>query len=214
MPDKNNAENNYRKAYTTLRERIALLKYQPGESLNEAELAEELGFSRSPIRKALVILQEENLVNKVPRKGTYVSSVTLRELKEVFSLRNHLLKLVAKQLADNITAEEIDSLKSLNDKMKEENDEEKLIKMDLNFHCQLHRATHNQLLAQYMRTLLFKASRIWNFSVNEKLAHEFSADFSDLIDAIERRDKNEIERVQISHSQKTIKYIQDDLNEI
>ena len=113
MPDKNNAENNYRKAYTTLRERIALLKYQPGESLNEAELAEELGFSRSPIRKALVILQEENLVNKVPRKGTYVSSVTLRELKEVFSLRNHLLKLVAKQLADNITAEEIDSLKQI-----------------------------------------------------------------------------------------------------
>lgn len=211
---KNNAEGNYREAYTTIRERIALLKYQPEESLNEAELAEELGFSRSPIRKALLILQEENLVNKVPRKGTYVSPITLWGLKEVFSLRNHLLKLVAKQIADNITDEEINSLKSLNEKMKEENDEEKLIKKDLDFHCQLHRATHNQLLAQHMRMLLFKASRIWNFSVNEKLAHEFSEDFSSLIDAIERRNKNEIERVLISHSQKTIKYIQDDLNEI
>ena len=82
----------------------------PGERLMEIPLAEELGVSRTPIREAIRILEQEGLVVMIPRRGTYVADMSLKDVTEVFELRSILEELAAELAAERITNEEIEAL--------------------------------------------------------------------------------------------------------
>ena len=59
-----------------IRAQIIAGRLAPGQRLNEAELSETLNVSRSPLREAFLILERENLVVNIPRKGTYVTPMS------------------------------------------------------------------------------------------------------------------------------------------
>ncbi len=87
--------------------------YGPGSRLNEAELAESMGVSRSPIREAIQRLAKEGLVELVPRKGSFVTSLKLDEVKELFELRE-VLEIKAPELAaQRISNQELSQLSKL-----------------------------------------------------------------------------------------------------
>ena len=73
-----------------LRSRIVSLELPPGTSISENELATTLGVSRTPIREALLILAEEQLVEVFPRVGTFVTPVDVRLVKNSQFLREAL----------------------------------------------------------------------------------------------------------------------------
>ncbi len=75
------------RASDTVRELILHGEFAAGSRLGEAELAERLGVSRTPVREALTRLAAEGLVEIVPNRGARVSSWTVAELDEVFDLR-------------------------------------------------------------------------------------------------------------------------------
>lgn len=56
---------------------------KPGERLMEIQLAEELGVSRTPIREAIRKLELEGFVVMVPRRGTYVADISLKDIAQV-----------------------------------------------------------------------------------------------------------------------------------
>jgi len=62
-------------------------KLLPGQKLNEIELAEHLGISRPPLREAFRILGNENLVISLPRKGCYVTEVSIRDCQQIYKVR-------------------------------------------------------------------------------------------------------------------------------
>ena len=64
-------------AYRILKEKIVNCIYPPGSMLNEAQLATELGFSRTPTREAISILEMEGFLRIVPKKGILVSDILL-----------------------------------------------------------------------------------------------------------------------------------------
>jgi DNA-binding GntR family transcriptional regulator len=74
----------------TVRELILRGDLAAGSRLGEAELAERLGVSRTPVREALTRLAAEGLVEIVPNRGARVSSWTVAELEGVFDLRSSL----------------------------------------------------------------------------------------------------------------------------
>ena len=59
----------------------------PGQKLNELTLSSLLGISRPPLREAFRVLENEHLIHSIPRKGTYVSSLSVEDLREVFQAR-------------------------------------------------------------------------------------------------------------------------------
>jgi DNA-binding GntR family transcriptional regulator len=59
----------------------------PGQKLNELELAERLGISRPPLREAFRLLEGENLVVSVPRKGCNVTEVSIRDCRQIYKAR-------------------------------------------------------------------------------------------------------------------------------
>lgn len=77
-------------AYHLLKEKITSCTYSPGSQLNEEQLQNELGMSRTPIRDALSRLEQEGLVTIRSKKGITVTPLSIKELNMTFELRQLL----------------------------------------------------------------------------------------------------------------------------
>ena len=85
--------------FTVLKDRIIRWHYPAGYRFTEAELCDEFGVSRSPIREALRMLVENNLVEKAPYKGYSVKQLDLQEIHELYDVRLALETFVIERLA-------------------------------------------------------------------------------------------------------------------
>lgn len=76
--------------YARLREQIVTLEREPGQMLYENELSEQLGVSRTPVREAIRLLASEQLVDVLPQRGTRVTLISERKVREVQFIREQL----------------------------------------------------------------------------------------------------------------------------
>ena len=79
----------------TLRDAVRRGVLKPGERLMEIQLAEELGVSRTPVREAIRKLEMEGYVIMMPRRGTYIADLSIRDINEVFEIRTSLESLAS-----------------------------------------------------------------------------------------------------------------------
>ena len=79
--------------FNTLREAILKGELKPGERLMELQLASKLGVSRTPIREAIRMLEQEGLAVTMPRKGAEVAKMTLKDMEDVLEVRDALEKI-------------------------------------------------------------------------------------------------------------------------
>ncbi|MEW1644227.1 GntR family transcriptional regulator [Streptomyces sp. NPDC091219] len=84
------------KVYEYLRDGIIEGELPPGTRLLERELSERLQVSRIPVREALPQLEAEGLITTLPRRGSVVTQLTLRDIDELFSIRTSLEVLAAR----------------------------------------------------------------------------------------------------------------------
>jgi DNA-binding GntR family transcriptional regulator len=85
--------------YDKLKSMILGNELQAGQKLIQEKLAAELGVSRTPLSKALQLLEFEMLVESVPRKGVYVKKINLQEMLDVFDCREGLEAVAARVAA-------------------------------------------------------------------------------------------------------------------
>ena len=85
----------------------------PGERIMEITLAEQLGVSRTPVREALRKLELEGYVVMMPRRGTYVADMSVRDICEIFEIRTALESLSNGLAAEHITEDELEHLQRL-----------------------------------------------------------------------------------------------------
>jgi len=91
------------RVYATLRQGILDGVYAPGARLGEADLADALGVSRTPVREALRRLGSEGLLSTLPNKGARVRRWTTSELSDISDLRAILEGYAAGQAATRVT---------------------------------------------------------------------------------------------------------------
>jgi DNA-binding GntR family transcriptional regulator len=77
-------------AVSRLRREILSGKTEPGERLVEEQLTRRLGISRAPLREALRLLAQQGLVEHVPRRGVRVATLSDRDVRELFTVRDVL----------------------------------------------------------------------------------------------------------------------------
>lgn len=87
------------RAYTELRSLIVSWDLPPGSPLNEVQLAERLGISRTPLRQAIQRLAHEGLVRLTPGRGAQVSEITLQDVVSLFQMREALETYAARLCA-------------------------------------------------------------------------------------------------------------------
>jgi DNA-binding GntR family transcriptional regulator len=125
------------KVYESLRQAIMSGKLVPGERLLEAKLAEEIGVSRAPVREAISRLEMEGLIDLLPRRGSYVSTLSEEDAWEVYTLRAALEGLAYGLAKEHISEDGFAKLQAIVDRMKqcvEEGDREGLSELDTAFH--------------------------------------------------------------------------------
>jgi DNA-binding GntR family transcriptional regulator len=87
-------------AYAEVKRRILDAEWAPGSQVLEAAIAMELGLSRTPVREALVRLQQEGLIEIVPRHGMRVSALSPADMREIYQVLTSLEPTAAALLAE------------------------------------------------------------------------------------------------------------------
>lgn len=135
--------------YQILRNDICSGKYEPGFWLQEKELAEELGVSRSPVREALRQLVSDGLVVEVPNKGVFVKEFTPRDIDEIFDMRVMLESYGIQKSRRNLTTVRRQHLFELLEQMEKTyaaGDMEGYVRADEEFHIRLVELGGNSLV--------------------------------------------------------------------
>lgn len=105
-------------AHSHIRRKIVSGEFAPGHVLSALELATEIGVSRTPVRDALRVLEQEGLVELTPRQESRVKSLTYEEFREMCELRIALESYFVMLAAERRTDEDLVTLKNSLDKMK------------------------------------------------------------------------------------------------
>ncbi len=168
---RNSGENLNEIAYRSIKDDIISCSLQPGDDISEATLLARYGFSRAPVRSALLRLRQEGLVVSRGRRGNMVSQVTFRDVQEIFQLRL-LLEVVATRLAaGKVDAERI---ARLNDAVVAASadgsapDESDYMRANRRFHRYVAEASGNRRLAALVIDLMEQHERIVHLGLSSR----------------------------------------------
>ncbi len=158
------------KIYNTIKQRILNLHYEPGQNLNQKELAAELGMSQTPIREVFLRLEWEKLVTILPRIGIHVTKIDFKELKEVYRTRILIEGELGRLTAQNISDDQLAEMKKLLEsckKIKGERAREKLVGLDKKFRDILSNAANCSTLQEISELLYNQTLRVWHLTFDE-----------------------------------------------
>ena len=139
-----------------LRNLILTGKIKPGTRLMEVDLANEMGVSRTPIREAIRKLEEEGLVVIEPRKGAYVSEVSVPDIVNILEVRENMDGLSSYLAAERISEKgklKLADVSSRFNKAVDSGDMYEMIKYDTLFHKIIVEETNNNYLVNMMDKL-------------------------------------------------------------
>lgn len=179
-------------AYFILRDWIVEGKLKPNEKLRDKELAEQLGVSRTPIREALLRLEEEGLVKTKPNSSTVVCPIDIHDAWHLYSIVWTLEKLALAQSFDFITAEHIDLMGKANQRLLKalkEGDCLLAVEADNDFHSVYLQLSHNVELQRILVGVKYKLKRLelYYFEYIQD-AHFSYAEHQKIIEAFQKND--------------------------
>jgi len=139
-----------------IRQAIVDGTFSPGERLMEIQLAEDMGVSRTPVREAIRKLELEGFVVMIPRRGTYVANISIKDINDVYEIRTSLDVLAAGLAAERIEPEELQEMQRLLveiGKAIEAGKLQDIIALDTEFHDVLYKASRNERLRNIISNL-------------------------------------------------------------
>jgi DNA-binding GntR family transcriptional regulator len=150
-------------AYTQLRDAILDGTLEPGEQLRDAELAEWLGLSRTPIREAVARLEEYGLVETKPNSYTRVTPLSARDARDAFTVYAALEALAASLAVPRLTGDDLKTMRAANGDFADAlaaADVDAAVSADDRFHGVLVQAAANGEIARSLERLLPKIRRL------------------------------------------------------
>ena len=143
-------------AYQKIKNGILECRYQPGQKLSEAKLANELHLGRSPIRSALARLERDGWVRVLPQNGTFVRRFTPEEVASMSELRLLLEAHAASVAATRVAPEELAELRNRFERLKVMGATEyfdDFLALDDLFHGMVYRVAGNVFITEILNNL-------------------------------------------------------------
>ncbi len=155
------------RAYQVIKEKIISLEMPPGSVIQDFALTEELGVGRTPIREALKLLEAENLIFTVPRRGIFVSHVSITDLQQVCEIRIELEGLTARLAAQRADDAELSELAVICDesRLARATSVTERIAEDRKLHNRLAVASHNRFLEAEVQRFYDLSLRLWRLAL-------------------------------------------------
>lgn len=107
----------YEKIYEYVCEKIQNGEYKVGDRIVEEDLSKKMGVSRTPIREALAHLSSQGIIEKIPRRGFFISAVDKNKKNEIYQVIGHLEKLAVSTSINLLTEEDYNKLREVIAKM-------------------------------------------------------------------------------------------------
>jgi len=172
--------------------------------LDERRLSEGLGVSRTPIREAMTLLEQEGFVRTRPRRGIFVVRKSKREIVEIITVMAALESMAARLAAERASAGEIAGLRGLMDDFRHGNDGERLAEYsdaNIAFHQAIIKMGGCGLLAEMTENLFIHMRAIRKITIHqENRAARSITDHMRIIEALECRDPGLAERLAREHA--------------
>jgi DNA-binding GntR family transcriptional regulator len=181
-------------AYREIKNRILEARYRAGEKLSETRLCAELGLGRSPIRTALARLKEEGWVAVSPQSGTYVKSLSPKDIEDVIELRllleMHVAGIAARRIGDAELCRLRQALTTLGPRIVKGGMEE-FTELDDQIHSAIYEAAGNQLIAGLLQTLREKARWVLPNTATTLERRHALRELERIVEALEKRSPDE-----------------------
>lgn len=125
-------------AYEKIKNYILESGIKPGSPIDEQTLTEITGTSRTPVREALLQLSIEGLIEIIPKKGAFITRISLQDIIEIFQLREVVEGYAARLAASKINPDKLDEINNLFIIAKKEKNPSKKIEMHMKSNELLH----------------------------------------------------------------------------
>ena len=149
-------------AYDTLLHRIVSTEFKPVEVLNESSLVDDLGMSRTTIHSAMIRLQQEHLIEFLPKKGLRVTSITPDTIREIHDIRLLIEPYAILNARRPMSKERLLNYMNIFNNSYGEEYRSRLYSTDTDFHMDIVLQSDNSLLCDYYRSMQPQFERISN----------------------------------------------------
>ncbi len=178
---------------------------QAGEvRLDERQLSEDLGVSRTPIREALTILELEGFVRAVPRRGIFVVRKSKAEIIDMITVWAALESMAARLAAERATSKELRSLRRIFEEFDHESPSAHMSEYseaNIAFHQTIIKLSRSKLIADMTANLFIHVRAIRDVSLRQdNRAARSIGEHQQIIDALEARDADLAERLSREHA--------------
>ena len=149
--------------YTVLNTNIIKLHMTPGSAISEAEIAERLAVSRTPIRETFIRLVEDGLLETYPQKGSIIALIDIEQAEEARFVRKVLEKAVVKEACEQFDERCLFDLTANIEMQKfcqKQNNYERMFELDDACHRLIYRSCGRERIWQYLKKMAYNIDRL------------------------------------------------------
>lgn len=178
-------------------------EFEPGAKLKQEHIAKMFGVSRMPLHRSFQMLENEMLVESIPRRGYFVTKVTYNQLIDAFECREALEGLAARRAAQNITKDQLEYLYSLFLKFN------KVKNIDANEYLEADQEFHNMIMLISGNQMLNKLEMLGNNTIRTfrggllRPPNETLPEHLEILKALENKDGELAEKLIREHDRKS-----------
>ena len=190
-------------AYLVLKENITTLELEPGSTLNDMEISQMIGISRTPVREAIIKLKEESdIIEIFPQRGMRIALIDTDIVQEVRFLRMTLEKAMVELACDMAREEDFVWLEenlTLQEFYLKNNMIQKLLELDNALHRKMFSICRKDLIYRMSQGLSIHYDRVRNMEATTIHGHKTVEDHRNLVKAIRDKDKELAKRIMEEH---------------
>ncbi|MBJ8050695.1 GntR family transcriptional regulator [Bacillus cereus] len=185
---------------------------RPDEKINDGELAEALGVSRTPVREALQILELSGLVEMIPGQKTKIAPIKLEDVSIIYETMAGLHSIIGKQAVQKVTDAHIKLLSEINDAFQQsihEKDSKKSLELDIRFHSTITSIAKNRYIEPFLENMQLHVLRLeYLFFQNFVPASQSIKEHHSIIQALQKQDEKRMEQMMAQNWLRPMKEIQ------
>ena len=179
--------------FIRLREDILRGKLKNGEKLTEQRICDEYNVSRTPVREAFRLLDQEGLIQMIPNRGAFVMGFEEQDIADMYDMRKEYEVLAFRWAVERMTEEDLDRIRNAYDLMEfytHKGDTAKAAEMNVVFHDHIYEASHNRQLTGILTTYQYYTKLLRSQEEDHTAEHlsEVLAEHKEILESLESRD--------------------------
>jgi DNA-binding GntR family transcriptional regulator len=189
--------------YEILKEEIYEGKHKPGEKLVISHLAKHFQTSESPVREAMNQLISEGLIESTPHTGAVVSTLSPKEIQNIFELRIELEGLATRLAVEHLDENDFKEMRNIlaeSDRAFENKDYKSIEELNIKYHMTIYNKCENELLIKMIKDLWSNTNRYPSlFKRNDGHIERSIQEHKELYAALLEKDGAQAENIMIQH---------------